>query len=179
MSGIVAINNNNTIGRLPYSLKAAASNPSEKNSEKKVYAVAQRRQTIGMAALAKHIHEHNSNYSAGTIAGVITDLVECMKEVLLAGNFVKLDGFATIGYTYSSEGVDDANSFNPSTHIKAVNLRADYDGEFEVAMNTNAQFEYVGSREQQAKAKKEEKEAVNTEIGTEGSDTGGGDDQTE
>jgi len=95
----VAMANQQSIGYMPYSLRPQLVNPGDAESEKKIAAVAQRWETVNLAKLAHHIHEHNSQFSKGVIQGVLVDMVECIKEQLSSGNFVKLDGLATLGYT--------------------------------------------------------------------------------
>lgn len=158
-----------SIGHLPYSLTARLSNPSDKNSEIRVYPIAQRNETVALSQLAYHIHEHNSQFSQGTIVGILTDLVDCIKEQLCAGNFVLLDGLARIYYTYSSEGAEKAEEFT-SALITKVNLRAEIDDSFEAELNNAARFLFVPSRDEQEKAKRLQKEALELALG---SDTGG------
>ena len=160
-----------TIGMIPYSLALRQSNPSDKNSEKKIYPVPQRGETVCLSQLAHHIKEHGSTFSEGSIIGILTDMVDCMKEQLLLGNFVNLDGLMRIFYTFRAKGCDDAESFD-SSMIEKVNLRADIDDEFEELLNQKAKFVYVASREEQALARKKEKQALNAEIGS-GSGSGG------
>ena len=163
-----------------YSLGLRKSNPSEKNSEMKVYANAQNTEVIDIQKLAKHIQVHGSPYTRDIIVGVLTKAVDCIREQLLEGKKVNLGEMGSFYCTISSEGVDSADEFNPSAHIKGVNVRWDRGSEFEDLL-AEAEFNYVTTREQQAKARKEEKAAINTELGvTEGGDdNGGGDDQTE
>ena len=163
-----------------YSLGLRKSNPSEKNSEKKVYAYAQNTEVIDIQKLAKHIQVHGSPYTRDIIVGVLTKAVDCIREQLLEGKKVNLGEMGSFYCTISSEGVDSADEFNPSAHIKGVNVRWDRGSEFSDLL-AEAEFNYVTTREQQAKARKEEKAAINTELGvTEGGDgNGGGDDQTE
>ena len=163
-----------------YSLGLRKSNPSEKNSEMKVYANAQNTEVIDIQKLAKHIQVHGSPYTRDIIVGVLTKAVDCIREQLLEGKKVNLGEMGSFYCTISSEGVDSADEFNPSAHIKGVNVRWDRGSEF-ADLLAEAEFNYVTTREQQAKARKEEKAAINTELGvTEGGDdNGGGDDQTE
>ena len=161
-----------------YSLGLRKSNPSEKNSEKKVYAYAQARQVIDIMALARHIQVHGSPYTRDIIVGVLTKAVDCIREQLLEGKKVNLGEMGSFYCTISSEGVDSADEFNPSAHIKSVNVRWDRGHEFEDLL-AEAEFNYVTTREQQAKARKEEKAAINTELGVTPTEGGSGDDQTE
>ena len=161
-----------------YSLGLRKSNPNEKNAEMKVFAYAQSTEVIDIQKLAKHIQVHGSPYTRDIIVGVLTKAVDCIREQLLEGKKVNLGEMGSFYCTISSEGVDSADEFNPSAHIKSVNVRWDRGHEFEDLL-AEAEFNYVTTREQQAKARKEEKAALNTELGvTEGGD-GGGDDQTE
>ena len=157
---------------IPYSLALRLSNPSDKNSEKRVYPVPQRGETVGLSQLAHHIKEHGSTFSEGSIIGILTDMVDCIKEQLLLGNFVNLDGLARIFYTFRSEGGDNAGNFD-SSMIEKVNLRADIDDEFEDLLNQKAKFVYVASRVEQAAARKKEKEALNAELGISDDNSGG------
>ncbi len=165
---------------IDYSLGARSSNPVEKNSEKKVYAYAQARQVIDIMKLAKHIQMHGSPFTRDIIVAVLTKAVDCVREELLEGNKVQLGEMGAFYCTLSSEGVDSAEDFNPSDHITRVNVRWERGAEFD-NLKSDAEFNYVTTREQQAKAKKEEKAAINAELGiTEGGDgDGDGDDQTE
>ena len=41
--------------------------------------------------------KHNSPYSGGVIKGVLSDMVDCIKELLLDGKCVKIDDLAIFG----------------------------------------------------------------------------------
>lgn len=173
---------NKRIGNLKYSLALRKSNPSEKNSEKKVYAVMQSNETIGLDNLTDHMTEHNTPFTGGTLTGVLKDAMKCIIEQMLAGNRVNLPGLGTFYVTISSQGADSADEFNPTAHITRVTPHIAFDKSFWGDMASKVDFELTTTREQQAKAKKEEKAAINTELGIEGSGSGdgdNGDDQTE
>ena len=151
--------NKKTIGMIPYSLALRVANPSESDVEKKIYPIAQRYETVNLGQLANHIHEHNSQFSQGTIIGILTDMVDCIKEQLMSGNFVLLDGLCRIFYTLKATGVAKAEDFD-SSMIQRVNLRADVDNVFEEELNYSSKFTYVASRKEQALAKQKEKAAL-------------------
>lgn len=161
-----------TIGFIPYSLTSRSTNPSDKNSEKKVYPIAQRGETINLVQLASHIHEHGSPFSEGTIHGILVDMVDCIKEQLLQGNYVILDGLVRFYYTLSAEGADSPEKFDASM-IKQVNIRCLVDTEFQSTLNSKAKFVYSAGRKEQAEAKKQEKLSVANAISG-GSDAGSG-----
>lgn len=51
-------------------------------------------ETLNIEALAKHMSDHNTPFSPGVIRGVLTDMVACIKELILDGKNVKLDDLA-------------------------------------------------------------------------------------
>ena len=152
---------NRIIGAIPYSLGLRLKNPSEKDSEKEIVAYRQERETIDLDLLAKHIREHGSSFSRGTIYGVLQDAVECIVECLQGGYGVLLNGLGKFGVTLKCEGVDmdDDNGFT-AANITGVKVTFNPDSEMVNDLNTNAEFEYVATRAAQAQAKKDEKERV-------------------
>ncbi|EJX08058.1 DNA-binding protein [gut metagenome] len=82
-------------------------------------------ETLDLNALAKHMSYHNTPYSPGAIKGVLTDMVSCIKELVLDGKNVKLDNLAIFSCgIISAHGADRADDFKVSTHVKGVRLRA-------------------------------------------------------
>ncbi len=155
-----------TIGKIPYSLGVRLTKPNDKTSEKRVYAYAQRDETIGTAALAEHMSSHNCVYSSGTINGVLTDMTKCIKELLLEGNRVSLDGLLTLFTTLRSTGAESADSFTDAM-ITRVNIRAAIDQQLVDEVNSKAKFEKVAGRELQAQARKDNQQAVDEALGGE------------
>ena len=162
-----------TIGSMPYSLALRPTIPGDKNcTEKKIYGSIQQRETIGLRTLAQHIHEHGSSFSVGTLQGVLSDMVECTRELLKQGYSVDFEGLMRLYATANSQGVDNVEDFNPAVHFTRINLRGDVDDEVQSFLNSEPSFEYVMTREEQAKAKKAAKAALVVEGG--GDDNGGG-----
>ena len=98
-------------------------------------------ETLNLDALAEHMSNHNSPFSKGTIKGLLTDMVNCIKEVLLDGKNVKIDGLAifSIGIKNKKGGADSEEDFNVSKHISNVKLRARATGDLSVkALNLEA-----------------------------------------
>ena len=52
------------------------------------------KQTMGIHEMAKHMSEHNTPFSEGTIEGILRDFVKCVREQTLNGNTVKVDDLA-------------------------------------------------------------------------------------
>ena len=69
--------------------------------------------------LASHMHGHNSPYSTGLIRGILTDMVECVRELAYEGNQVKIDNLGIFQVSCKSKGVANPNDFNASTDISA------------------------------------------------------------
>lgn len=82
--------------------------------------------TVGIDDLARHMANHNTPYSAGAIKGIITDMVSCIKELLLEGKCVKLPDLAIfyIGLKNDNGGALTEEDFTPSEHIKSVRMLA-------------------------------------------------------
>lgn len=61
---------------------------------KKWYARASYKEQIDIPKLAKLLKVHNTNWSEGAIAGILTDMVKEVREQTLNGNTVKIDNLA-------------------------------------------------------------------------------------
>jgi len=71
----------------------------------KYYPRVEYKESISMAKLAKHMHEHNTVYSKGVIIGVLSDMVSCIKELCLDGNVVKIDDLGLFKATVEGNGL--------------------------------------------------------------------------
>ena len=60
----------------------------------KAYARVDYKEMFDVAKLAKHMSEHNTPFSEGTIRGILTDMVKCIRELTLNGNCVKIENLA-------------------------------------------------------------------------------------
>ena len=154
-----------SIKKIPYSLGARVANPNEEETEKKIYAVAQERGTMGIDELAEHMAEHTSSFSQGEIAGIIMDAVKCTIEHLKQGYAVELGRLGKFHVTISCDGAENAEDFNTGL-IKHVNLRYRV-GKLADADLQTAGFEQVASRELQLAARKQAREAANEAVGAE------------
>ena len=76
-------------------------------------------ETIDLAGLAKHMASHNSIYSSGVIKGLLTDMVNCIKELMLEGKNVKLDdlGIFSLGIKNAKGGAESEEDFSVSENI--------------------------------------------------------------
>ena len=87
-------------------------------------------ETYDTEKLAKHMANHNTPYSAGVIKGVLTDMISCIKELILDGKNVKLDDLAifSVGIV-SKKGAQSAADFSLANNVKGLKLRARATGE--------------------------------------------------
>ena len=150
------------IKKVPFSLAARLSVPADKNSEKRIYAIAQERGTLTLTGLADHMAEHTTSFSSGEILGIVTDAVNCVVEHLLSGYAVELGSLGKFSARVSSEGVDSAESFS-TANIRSVGIRFTAGKKAKAKMQA-AQFEQVASRELQQKARKEARQAAEEAV---------------
>lgn len=147
-----------------YSLVLRAVNPGDAESQRKVYPVAQMAKQVTLRDIAKHIHDHGSPFSVGTIVGLLMDAVECMTENLKEGNRVDMDTMGDFYLTLSSEGAANANEFNPQSMIKHINLRWRCTSEMDRALQ-GIGYNYMPNLDELAEAKRASKAKLNQELG--------------
>ena len=64
------------------------------SAKDKYYAHSVIEETVELDGLAGHMANHNTPYSKGAIKGILTDMVSCIKELLLEGKNVKITDLA-------------------------------------------------------------------------------------
>lgn len=137
----------------------------------KFYAQALSKELIDIEKLAKLMKNRNLPYSEGAIKGLLTDMVDCIKEQLLAGNSVKIDDLAVfgIGIRNVEGGAESEKAFSANTHIKGIYLTSRASGDLTSKnMKVKLQFNKVDA----CNCKAEDTDADN---GTDNSgDNGGG-----
>ena len=95
-------------------------------SKDKWFAYPEIQETVDLDKLANHMSSHNTVYSKGVIKGMLTDMVGCIKELLLEGKNVKIADLAifSIGIKNKKGGAESQDVFKVSKHIQSVKLRA-------------------------------------------------------
>ena len=87
-------------------------------------------ETVTLDGLAEHMSSHNTPYSKGAIKGMLTDMVSCIKELLLEGKNVKIADLAIFSLGIKNNGgAASEEVFSVSKNIKGVKLRARATGE--------------------------------------------------
>ena len=71
----------------------------------KYFARVEYKRTMGIDDMAKHMAEHNTPFSVGTIAGILKDFVACTREQCLNGNTVKIDNLAIFKCSVEGNGL--------------------------------------------------------------------------
>lgn len=95
-------------------------------------------ETYSLDTLAQHMANHSSPYSYGTIKGVLSDMVSCIRELVLDGKAVKIDDLAIFRASIQSRAADTAADFTATENIAAIRLRARATGTFRTAEITRA-----------------------------------------
>ncbi|MBP5375216.1 MAG: hypothetical protein J6Y38_02665 [Bacteroidaceae bacterium] len=79
---------------------------SETEQAGKLYARVSYKQALTIQDMARHMAEHNTVFSEGSILGVLTDFVKCVREMVLNGNTVKIDNLAIFKATVESNALE-------------------------------------------------------------------------
>ena len=79
---------------------------SETEQAGKLYARVNYKQALSVSDMARHMAEHNTVFSEGSILGVLTDFVKCVREQVLNGNTVKIDNLAIFKATVEANGLE-------------------------------------------------------------------------
>ena len=97
-------------------------------------------ETVTLEGLAEHMSNHNTPFSKGAITGMLTDMVNCIKELLLEGKNVKIADLAIFSVGIKNRGGANSESeFSTSSNIKGVKLRARATGDLTAtALNLEA-----------------------------------------
>ena len=72
----------------------------------KLYARVSYKQAMTIQDMARHMAEHNTVFSEGSILGVLTDFVKCVREMVLMGNTVKIENLAIFKATVEANALE-------------------------------------------------------------------------
>ena len=136
--------------------------------------------TYDVKGLAEHMAKHNTPFSPGTITGILTDAISCIKELALDGKRITLDGLVSIGLSISHKmGAETADDFSVAKCVDKVKLTALGVGEFASSLlTTQAKLKESNSYVSPRSATGEEDTYPETPGGGSTDDTGGGSDNT-
>ena len=145
-------------------------NPKIKEAYGKYYARPVVTQTVDLNGLAEHMTEHNTGFSPGATKGLLTDMVKCIKELVLQGLAVKIDDLAifSIGLK-TKKGADSEDDFSVAKNIEGVRLRARATGNL-----TSSKLDIQASLKNAANLLVEDSRTTTTPSGPDGDGSGSG-----
>ena len=167
------------------------SESSETEQAGKYYARVSYKQTMSIQDMAHHMSEHNTMFSEGSILGVLTDFVRCVREMVLNGNTVKIDNLAIIKATVEANGLEklyDANADKTATAslgtlksgdktgaaVKTIKLLAQSTGEFtREELKKDAKLSWTDKTKAEIAAAKGGQESSSQSEATNGSSANG------
>lgn len=132
---------------IDYSVTARP-NPQDKDAAPKFYANPQVSENMSLNAFCRHIANHGSVYSRADIQSVLTQTVDCLREMLLKGCKVDLGDLGSFNIGLNSKGTATADDFNPIYHIKEVKVNWTPGIDF-LNLKTDAEFRLVTNRRAQ------------------------------
>ena len=169
-----------------------ATETSETEQAGKLYARVSYKQTMSIQDMAHHMSAHNTMFSEGSILGVLTDFVRCVREMVLNGNTVKIDNLAIIKATVEANGLEklyDANADKTATAslgtlkegdktgaaVKTIKLLAQSTGEFtREELKKDAKLSWTDKTKAEIAAAKGGQESSNGSSSSSGSSENGG-----
>ena len=105
-----------------FSLSMRAADPSKQDGQKRAYPNAQAAKVMQLDEFSTHIAKHGSPYHRSDINAVLTRSVDCLREMLLAGNKVALGDLGNFYVRLESKGAPSIAEFNASAHITGVKV---------------------------------------------------------
>ena len=78
--------------------------------------------TVEFEDLVDHMSAHNSPYSRGVIKGVLTDMLSCVKELVLDSKSVRLGDLGLFSIGIRSKGALTSKDWKVATHLRGVTL---------------------------------------------------------
>lgn len=99
-------------------------------------------ETIGIDKLAEHMASHNTPFSKGAIKGLLTDMVSCVKELVLQNKAVKIDNLAIFSIGIINKmGAASIKEWNLAKFVEGYRLRARATGKLsntQLSLDANA-----------------------------------------
>lgn len=92
-----------------------------------------KRQGINLKGLARHMTEHGSLAGYDVVVLVLQNMAQCIREHMIQGIPVKLDGLGTFSPSITSSGVAALEDYSPNANIHGVRMvfRPEASGEAE------------------------------------------------
>ena len=165
---------------------------SETEQAGKLYARVSYKETLSVQDMAKHMSEHNTMFSEGSITGILIDFVKCVREQVLMGNTVKIDNLAIFKATVEANGLETmydaeadkvaqatigtlAEGAKTGAAVKAIKLLAQSTGDFtRDELKKSVKFSWTDKAASEIAAAKAAGQGGNGSGSSTGSESGGG-----
>ena len=99
-------------------------------------------QTYGLDELAEHMSNHNTPFSKGAIMGMLTDMVSCVKELVLQNKAVKIEKLAIFSIGIINKmGAASIKEWSLAKFVEGYRLRARATGKLsntQLSLDANA-----------------------------------------
>ena len=143
--------------------KLVKNNNSKSTAYGKWYARAVSNETLTFKQFIEHVISHGSVYDRGTVTGILTQMLDCLKELILDSKKVKFGDFGTFYASIRSTGAMEIDKYNVTEYIKGVSLRFlpnRSEGNDSISLRRSAQFKSTAEM-----ANAEQLNAANTPQG--------------
>ena len=165
---------------------------SETEQAGKLYARVSYKETLSVQDMAKHMSEHNTMFSEGSITGILIDFVKCVREQVLMGNTVKIDNLAIFKATVEANGLETmydaeadkvaqatigtlAEGAKTGAAVKAIKLLAQSTGDFtRDELKKSVKFSWTDKAASEIAAAKAAAQGDNGSGSSSSSESGGG-----
>ena len=122
-----------TVNSIELKVNLRKNNNEKSDQFGKYYAELERKRTLSLKGLAKHIADHGSIFTRDVIEGVLCKLTQCVPELLSQGVPVKLDGLGTFYPTAENkngglESIEAAKNMSPETQVEGIRIRFQAEG---------------------------------------------------
>ncbi len=81
-----------------------------------------KRNGLNLKGFARHISEHGSLVTYDVAVLVLQNIVNCLREMMVQGIPVKLDGLGTFSPGITGTGADSIEEYEPNVNIKGVKI---------------------------------------------------------
>ncbi len=103
--------------------KKVIKNSKNSNLDGKVYAKSVATETLSFQDFINHVISHGSVYDRGTVHGVMIQMVDCMKELLLDSKKIWMGDLGVFYLSLVNKSASDVESFSISENVVGVKVR--------------------------------------------------------
>lgn len=141
----------------------------EKQGTRVYYGAYSRKGTADTIALAKQMSEGSSSFTKGEVVGITLDLPRTIKQALLNGEAVRIDGLGTFKPSLHTDKVQEKKEDLKTNAISIAGINFTPDPKFLMELNSEAEFVWIDARQ----ASTEDDGTTDMSPTPSGSNTGG------